>query len=872
MRLLAVDSNSILNRAFFGVRPMTTHDGRPTNAIFGFFATLHKLLGEVQPDAVAFAFDLRGKTFRHRLYEGYKASRKGMPDELFAQLEPTKALIEALGYRIVTCEGYEGDDVLGTLSRMCSEAGDECVLATGDRDSFQLIGGGVTVRLASTKNGQSASEVIDEDAIFARYGVRPPQLIDVKAIMGDTSDEIPGVKGIGEKGALQLITAFGSLDGVYEHLDDPSIRPAMRKKLEESKDMAYLSRRLAEICRTAPVGVTLSELMPAPRDDAALYRLLTSLELRRTIALYNVTEPAGDAPAPTADEESAAPAAALSVTVNDPAALEALLGEETLYAAVSGERDAPAALAVLGSSLALFERGAVDLDALCDRLSQQNTRLTLCNTKDWYHRSFQRGETPALCAFDPALAGYLLAPTTTDYSPAALASARGISSARFELPEGTSEALAALAKEVSLLPALAGALRREVDALEMTDLLQTIEQPLSRVLASMESAGFLLDTEGLRRYGEELDGDLDEVKARIAFLAGGEFNFNSPKQLGEVLFDKLGLPAGKKTRTGYSTDADTLEKLRGKHPIVGEILEYRKLAKLKSTYVDSMLEKADENGLVHTVFKQTETRTGRISSAEPNLQNIPVRTERGSRLRAFFAARPGHVLVDADYSQIELRVLAHIAGDEAMINAFLSGADIHTQTAAQVFDLPQDFVTPQMRSAAKAVNFGLVYGIGAYSLSEDIGVSMEEAKRYIAAYFAAYPGIDAYMKKTVEAAKETGYVTTMFHRRRALPEIRATKYATRAFGERVARNTPIQGTAADIIKLAMVNVYDRLGREGMESRLILQVHDELIIEAPEEEAARAAAIVTEEMQNAVSLRVPLTAEAGMGKNWLEAKG
>jgi len=871
MRLLAVDSNSILNRAYFGVRPMTTHDGRPTNGVYGFLATLHHLLEEVQPDAVAFAFDLRGPTFRHRRYEGYKASRKGMPEELAAQLEPTKAAIAALGYRIVTCEGYEGDDVLGTLARMCREAGGECVLATGDRDSFQLIGGGVTVRLASTKNGQASAEMIDEAVIRERYGIEPRQLIDVKAIMGDTSDEIPGVKGIGEKGALQLIRSFGSLDGVYENLEDPSVRPAMRQKLIAARETAYLSRELAEICQTAPIGVALGDLIPAPRDNDALYRLLAGLELRRTIALYGVSEPA-EAAGAAADAPQREPAAPVPVAVNDPAALERLLGEEALYACVAGDRDAPAALAVLGSSLALFTRAGGGLDEICDRLAEKNAALTLCNTKDWYHRAFLRGKAPALCAFDPALAGYLLAPTTSDYSPAALAAGRAIEAPCPALPDGLEESAAALAKEAVLLPALSEELRREVAEGEMTELLETIERPLSRVLASMEAAGFLLDTEGLRRYGEELEGDLAEVTQRITLLAGGKFNFNSPKQLGEVLFERLGLPAGRKTRTGYSTDAETLEKLRGRHPIIEEILEYRKLAKLKSTYVDSMLEKADENGLVHTVFKQTETRTGRISSAEPNLQNIPVRTERGSRLRAFFAARPGHVLVDADYSQIELRVLAHLAGDEAMINAFLSGADIHTQTAAQVFDLPQDFVTPQMRSAAKAVNFGLVYGIGAYSLSEDIGVTIEEAKRYIEAYFATYPGIAAYMEKTVEQAKQAGCVTTMFHRRRALPELRASRYATRAFGERVARNTPIQGTAADIIKLAMVNVYDRLEKEGLRARLILQVHDELIVEAPEAEAARAAAIVTEEMQNAVSLRVPLTAEAGMGRNWLEAKG
>jgi len=869
MRLLAVDSNSVLNRAYYGVRPLTTHDGRHTNAVYGFLAMLLKLLAETQPDAVAFAFDLRAPTFRHKRYEGYKATRKGMPPELAEQLEPTKELISLLGYRIVAREGYEADDVLGTLAAMCRRSGDECVIATGDRDSFQLIGGGVTVRLASTKGGQSSAERIDEAAVRETYGVSPRQMIEVKAIMGDASDNIPGVAGIGEKGALQLIQAFGTLDGVYEHLDDPAIRPAMRQKLLNSRETAYLSRELAEICCDVPIEASLSDFLPAPRDEAGLYRLLERLELRQMIERLGLAKPADTPVSPAAD--AAAPEKRLAASCNDPEAVRALCREDALFAALSGPRDAPEGLALLGSSLALCDRGCPDFDGLLDLLCTRNAVLTLCNTKDWYHRAFLRGKTPALCAFDPALAGYLLVPTGSDYSPAALAMGRPVAPLAADLPEGLPGPLAALAAEALLLPALSKELADEVAEAQMAELLTGIEQPLSRVLASMEQAGFLLDREGLRRYGEELDADLAEVKERIAFLAGGEFNFNSPKQLGEVLFDRLGLPAGKKTRTGYSTDADTLEKLRTKHPIVDEILAYRKLAKLKSTYVDSMLEKAGTDGLVHTVFRQTETRTGRISSVEPNLQNIPVRTERGSRLRAFFAAREGCVLVDADYSQIELRVLAHLANDEAMIGAFLHDADIHTKTAAQVFDMPEEFVTPQMRSAAKAVNFGLVYGIGAYSLAQDIGVTVAEADRYIKAYYDTYKGIGAYMER-VAAARETGYVTTMFHRRRALPELKAQNRATRAFGERVARNTPIQGTAADIIKLAMVRVYDRLRQEGLAARLILQVHDELIVEAPEAEAERAAAIVTEEMQNAVSLRVPLIADAHIGKNWLEAKG
>ena len=573
----------------------------------------------------------------------------------------------------------------------------------------------------------------------------------------------------------------------------------------------------------------------------------------------------------TTREEAAADSPAVSVFYNDAAAWDRLLGEDALYLALSEDGPAPKAAALLGSSLVLLDGSCPDFDALLDRLAEKNAVLSLCDTKSWYHRSFSRGKKPALARFDASLAGYLLTPTGSDYSVQTLGMGRAVCPVRAALPDGLSEKMADLAHEVCRMPDLCRALAGDLAEKGMDRLMSEIEAPLSRVLASMECEGFLLDAEGLRRYGGELDADLAEVVGRIYFLAGGEFNLNSPKQLGEVLFDRLGLPAGRKTRTGWSTDADTLDKLKNKHPIVEDILAYRRLAKLKSTYVDGLLDKIGPDGLVHTVFKQTETRTGRISSAEPNLQNIPVRTERGSRLRAFFTARPGSVLVDADYSQIELRVLAHVAQDQAMISAFLNNADIHTKTAAQVFDLPEEFVTPQMRSAAKAVNFGLVYGIGAYSLSQDIGVTVAEADRYIKAYFATYPGIARYMDEVVQKAKEDGYVATMFGRRRPLPELSAQNRVTRAFGERAARNTPIQGTAADIIKLAMVRVYDRLEKEGLAARLILQVHDELIVEAPESEAGRAAAIVTEEMEHAVSLSVPLLADAKTGKNWLEAK-
>jgi DNA polymerase-1 len=871
MKLLAVDSNSILNRAYYGVRPLTTKDGLFTHAIYGFLSIVLKICDEVQPDALAFAFDLRAPTFRHLRYADYKGTRKGMPEELAQQLEPTKELIRLMGWKIVEREGYEADDVLGTLGAMCREKQAECVIATGDRDSFQLVGGGVNVRLASTKSGQSVVQMIDEAAIREKYGVTPPQMIEIKALMGDTSDNIPGVAGIGEKTALALIQTFGTVDAVYEHLDDPAIKTAVRRKLEAGRESAYLSRELATICTTVPLDLTLDDLMAQPRDEAGLYRLLERLELKSAITRLELTPPT-DKSAPV-EEKKEPTMPPVFGAYNDPKLFFDLIGEDNLTLALQGPTEAPTAAALLGSSLAVIDRSLPEFDSLLDSLAGQNAYLTLCDAKGWYKRSFARGlREPKLVRFDPSLAAYLLAPTGSDYSPRSLAATWSVRGPRVEFmsrcPEGTNT----FAEEAYLVFLIAGLLRDELRKKDMTSLLTDVEAPLSRVLASMEMAGFSLDIEGLRRYGAELDADLEELTQRITLLAGGPFNINSPKQLGEVLFERLGLPAGRKTRTGWSTDADTLDRLRKKHPIVEEILAYRKLAKLRSTYVDGLIEKVGADGLVHTVFKQTETRTGRISSAEPNLQNIPVRTERGSRLRAFFNAQEGHVLVDADYSQIELRVLAHLSGDEAMIEAFRSNGDIHTQTAAQVFDLPESFVTPQMRTAAKAVNFGLVYGISAYSLSQDIGVSVADADRYMKAYFHTYSGVARYMDDVVARAKADGYVTTMFGRRRPLPELTAQNRVTRSFGERVARNTPIQGSAADIIKLAMVRVYERLKEEKLASRLILQVHDELIVEAPLEEAERAAAIVTEEMEHAVTLRVPLLASAKTGKNWLEAKG
>ena len=865
MKLLAVDGNSIINRAFYGVKPLTTRDGQFTNAIFGFLNILFKIKEETHPDMVVFAFDLRAPTFRHKMYSGYKAQRKGMPEELAQQMEPLKQILCLMGYPMLSIEGFEADDILGTLAAKCRENGDECVIATGDRDSFQLVGDGVTVRLAVTKMGQSAAEIIDTAAINERYGISPRQLIDVKSLMGDSSDNIPGVAGIGEKTALTLIQNFSSLDGVYQNIDDPVIKKGVREKLLKDKEMAYQSRALAEINCAVPLGIELSALAPLEMHRDELYHLLDKLELRSMIAKLSLSAPAAEASkTPQFESETKE----IKAFYNDTAAAKRVFESADPCAIINFVDNTPKSAALLGDELVLLDDASPEFFDILKELSAHNQKLTVLNSKEWLRWLYYSKIEPENIAFDPVLAAYLLSPLSSDYSFSSLITGRDISplSCQPDFNEHSE-----LVSQMLSLPALCSQLKAELAQKEMESLLYTIEQPLARVLASIETIGFELDSEGLRAFGDELDSEIAELTERIYYLAGGQFNINSPKQLGEVLFERLGLPAKKKTKTGYSTNAEVLDSLRNKHPIIEDILTYRKLAKLKSTYVEGLLNELDDDGRVRSVFKQTETRTGRISSTEPNLQNIPVRTELGSRMRRFFKAPKGFKLVDADYSQIELRVLAHISNDSAMIEAFKSGEDIHTKTAAQVFDMPEAFVTPQMRSSAKAVNFGIVYGIGAFSLSQDIGVSIAEADRYIKNYLATYKGVAEYMKNSIEFGRENGYVKTLFNRRRPLPELTASNKITRSFGERVAMNTPIQGTAADIIKLAMVKVFERLKAEKMRSRLILQVHDELIVEAPENEAERAAAILKEEMENAVNFSVLLTADAHIGDNWLEAK-
>lgn len=864
MRLLLLDGNSIANRAFYGIKLLSTKDGQYTNALVGFLNILQKLRDDVQPDGIAAAFDVHAPTFRHKEYADYKAGRKGMPEELRTQMPLIKELLTRMGCHVVEREGYEADDILGTLADAAAEQGAPCYIATGDRDSLQLVRDGVTVLLAATKMGRPETTVYDVPAIQEKYGLEPAQLIDLKALMGDASDHIPGVPGVGEKTALDLMHRFGSLDAIYDGLDTLDIRDSLREKLRAGKESAELSRWLGTICREVPVDREVAHYALAPVQKPELASLMARLEFFKLMEKWGLNALSPE-PAAPAGKAEAVPAV---IVPEGGEALPALLESVSRTHALDGTAQIEDG-AVTGFTAAFDGRVAVIpaetagfgrlLDALCDPAVCKRT----ADSKPLCAALLADGRQPQGIGMDTLLAGYLLNPLASDYSLSRLTQEYAV-----PVPEAEGPAAA----EAAMLPAVADRMAAEVEEKGMARLLREVEIPLAQVLADMENVGFEADAQGIAEFGALLENRIGNIQRAIYESVGYEFNLNSPKQLAKALFEDLGLPAKKKTKSGYSTNAEVLESLRDAHPAVSMLLDYRTLAKLKSTYCDGLLKVIGPEGRIHSSFNQTETRTGRISSTEPNLQNIPVRQELGRELRRFFRAREGWLLVDADYSQIELRVLAHMAQDETMIAAFNSDTDIHRVTASQVFDVPEEMVTPLMRSRAKAVNFGIVYGIGAHSLSQDIGVSYGEAKRYIDQYLSRYAGVAKFMDRMIETAKETGYAETLFGRRRPLPELRASNAVTRSFGERVARNMPIQGTAADIIKIAMVRVHDRLRREQLRSRLILQVHDELIVEAPEEEAGQAARIVKEEMEAAADLSVKLAVDANIGKTWYDAKG
>ncbi len=869
MKLLVIDGNSILNRAFYGVRLLTTKDGRFTNGIFGFMNIFLHLLEEYKPEAVAVAFDVKAPTFRHKMYDAYKGTRKPAPTELVEQFPTLKELLGYLGYTVVEKPGYEADDILGTLSAACGKD-DFCYIATGDRDSLQLVRDNVNVVLATTKMGKSETVLYDNSKIKETYGVTPPQLIDIKAIQGDTSDNIPGVAGIGEKGAQDLIGRFGSLEYIYENLDTIDVKAGIRAKLEASKEDAFLSKDLGRICLEAPVSTDLQDYLVKEPDAQKASGLLMSLEMNKLTERLNLSRDK------VPEQKDAKTVKFYEISDCDDFVKTLKSVGKAYFTVKYNKGGIEYILFKTPEGVALSEnRDFTFMSFVRDFLGDPGIEKYTDDSKQLYGFCEINGITVENIKLDTSLAAYLLNPNSSDYSVKTLAGVYSLNPVKIET-DGLEDFYSAQKDFVdsgSYIEALSVKLYGEIQENSQEKLLNEIELPLAKVLASMEQVGFLVDREGIEKYNEILSSKVEEKLKNIYNMAGCEFNVNSPKQLSEVLFeeDKLNLPHGKKTKSGYSTNAEVLESLRDKHPIINEILEYRGLTKLKSTYCEGLLKVIDNDGRIHSTLNQTETRTGRISSAEPNLQNIPVRTEQGRELRKFFVAKDGCVLVDADYSQIELRVLAALAGDETMINAFLSGADIHSITASQVMGVPLENVSPADRRKAKAVNFGIVYGIGAFSLSNDIGTSVAEADRYIKGYLANYSKVAEFMENAKKSAKEKGYAETYFGRRRYLPELREKNAIRRGFGERVAMNMPIQGTAADIIKIAMIRVYERLKKDFPESKLIMQVHDELIIEAPEKDKEEIAALLKETMEGACKMAVPFTVDVQYGKTWYDTK-
>ena len=837
-KMLVIDGNSILNRAYYGIRPLTNKNGLYTHAVYGMVNIISRQVEALSPDYCVVAFDLKAPTFRHKMYTEYKANRKGMPEELAVQLPYAKKCMEYLGYRVLTCEGYEADDILGTLARSASEDGVHAYILTGDRDSLQLIDDNVSVLLVKTKETLKYNRALFRET----YGVDPEVFVDVKALMGDSSDNIPGVAGIGEKTALKLIADFGDMDKLYESFADSSLSASVKQKLENGKDMAYMSRDLARIDTHAPIDTDLeASAYNGPRKQE-LYDLFAELEFVALIKKFGLENMSVSAPVSSPEEHTKE--------------LEKIDADK----AIEHFKDKAVALNIDGDTVSLCDgqtwaEGSVDkFCGLFDSIS------VVCHDyKKIYKELSVKGITLGDCAFDTMLAAYVLDSNRGKY--------------------GLDTVLTAYVGSAELEPtpavpvwALYEELKMAIDEQGVGSLLYDIEIPLAKVLGDMELVGFRVDVNGIEEYGRELSDMAEGLKSRIHSIAGEPFNINSPKQLGEVLFEKMGLPKPKKTKIGYSTDAETLQKLAPKYGIIEDILDYRQVTKLKSTYAEGLVKAADGEGRIHTVFNQTGTATGRLSSAEPNLHNIPVKTELGRRFRKYFVPTDkDHVLIDADYSQIELRLLAHISGDGDMRNAFLSGEDIHTATASTVFGVPADMVTTELRKRAKAVNFGIVYGIGEHSLSEDLGISRKEAREYIDSYLAGFPKVSEYLDGIKEKARENGYVVTEFGRKRYIPELTASNKNVQHFGERVAMNSPIQGTAADIIKIAMIKVAEELGKSGTDAKLILQVHDELLVEARREDADRIKKLLVECMKEAVSFSVPLDVEANVGDSWYEAK-
>ena len=851
-KLMVLDGNSLINRAFYGVRPLTAKDGTPTNAVYGFLSILQKLLADENPDGICVAFDVKGPTFRHEQYEGYKAQRKPMPEELRVQMPILKEVLDALQISRYELEGFEADDLIGTIGKICDQNNQNCVIVTGDKDDLQLISEHVRVKLVTSRMGQTKTDDYTPEKMQEVYGFTPRQIIDFKALMGDSSDNIPGVLGVGEKTALDLIIRFGTIEAIYKDLDNLDIKDTVRKKLEAGREMAQLSYELATIACDVDFGFRLEDTKRKEVNAQALQALFLRLGFQSFLKKFGLEE------AVVAQEEKSPPvklvhiqgegelqALLQRIKTQDYVSVQALDGFDTIEI---GEKE--------GVSIVSWSQVGEGYHFFLQELFGCAVNKVGHGIKDTMRQLLDEGIVAKNYIFDTALAAYLLEPTKSEYSL---------------LDIGNQYLQGGKTEGTDVLYHLYPVLQKALEDQGLLNLFTEIELPLCQVLAQMEYTGFQIDQKALGRFGVMLSESISTVENEIYQLAGREFNIASPKQLGQVLFEELGLPPSKKTKTGYSTNVEVLEKLKATHPIIEKIMHYREWSKLKSTYVDGLSKEIRTDGRIHSHFQMTVTATGRLSSTEPNLQNIPIRRELGQEIRKMFIAAPGHVLVDADYSQIELRLLAHISGDERMISAFETEEDIHAVTASQVFHVAQDQVTEEMRSRAKAVNFGIVYGISAFSLADDIGVTNAQAKQYIENYLANYSGVAAYMKDIVIQAKEKGEVRTLYGRKRSMPELASSNFNLRSFGERVALNMPIQGTAADIIKLAMIRVYHKLQEEGLKARLILQVHDELIVECPQEEGEQVRLLLEREMEQVATLRVPLKASGKIANSWQAAK-
>lgn len=901
-KLVLIDGNSILNRAFYGImgnKMLTTQDGKYTNAVYGFLSILFKVLDDIKPEYIAVAFDLKAPTVRHKLYEGYKATRMGMPNELAEQMPILKEILEMMHIKIIEKEGYEADDILGTLAKRGEQQGLEVTILSGDRDTFQLTSKNILVRIPHTKVGKTEVDTFGETDIKEKYGVEPKQLIEVKGLMGDTSDNIPGVPGVGEKTALSLIQEYNTIDNLYDSIDNgtDTLKPKLKEKLINNKDLAFLSRTLGTINVNVPMDESMEDLAVKEWDEEKLFEKFKELNFNRFIERFDL-----HVEQKQRDISDLVKIQELKIQDVNNILTNINNNKELIY--ILGKRDITNSDKIIKkevNSISIYIGNA----NTSYHINFDNERL-LQNFKDVFENSeikkygYDMSEDYVILKelgieinnmyYDAKIAAYDLNPTTGHYTIENIAKTylnidtdeylnkylekedKSKQLNLFQIEENKENNKYLYGFKAYLIEKIASKTIEELEKINSVDLFNEIEMPLVKVLGEMQINGMYVDKEELTEFGNDLKEKIESVKKEIFDLCGEEFNINSTQQLGVILFEKLKLTVYKKTKNGYSTDVDILEKLKPEHPVIEKILEYRSLVKLNSTYVEGLIQYINKKTKrIHSYFHQTIAATGRISSTEPNLQNIPTRYELGKVLRKVFKPADGNIFIDADYSQIELRVLAHISKDRNMVMAFNKDEDIHKQVASKVFEVPMDQVTKEQRTSAKAVNFGIVYGISDFGLAEQLGISRKQAKRYIDQYLEKYSGIKKFMDSIVEEAKEKGYVETLFHRRRYIPELTSNNYMVRQFGARAAMNTPIQGTAADIMKIAMINVYNRLKKEKLNAKLVLQVHDELIIECVIEEKEEVKKILKEEMENAMRLRIPLKVEVSEAENWYEAK-